>query len=142
MSMPLSFINRNVSSRGSVTKNGNDATGYCFYKRNMASVPPNDWYLKQWLETLRKSQADLERLTGWDKRKASHLVSGKQPYKRDTVNDAAFALQIAPFELLMHPEDAFALRRLRDNAIKIAAENRTPFRHAPPEGDRLRRKAS
>lgn len=108
----------------------------------MAYAPKNDWYLRQWIDTLHKTQADLERLTGWDKRKASHLLNGKQPYKRDTVNEAAAALEIAPFELLMHPEEAFALRRMHEGAIKIAAENRTPFRPAPAEDEPLRRKAS
>lgn len=99
----------------------------------MASSPANDWFLRQWVETLRTTQAELERRTGWDKRKASHLMNGKQPYKRDTVNEAALALSIEPFELLMHPEDAFALRRLRENALRIASEARNPFRQAPTE---------
>jgi transcriptional regulator with XRE-family HTH domain len=111
----------------------NDADASGFYNRNMATRPRNDWYLREWLLALSASQADLERLTGWDKRKASHLVNGKQPYKRDTVNEAADALNVAPFELLMHPDDAFALRRQRESAIKLAAEKRSPFRHAPEE---------
>lgn len=77
------------------------------------AAPDHDWYLPQWLQTLRMKNADLERATGWDKRKASHLVNGHQPYKRDTLNEAARALKIAPFELLMHPEDAFALAAWR-----------------------------
>lgn len=100
----------------------------------MAS-PDHDWYLAQWLVSLQMKQADLERTTGWDKRKASHLVNGKQPYKRDTVNEAARALHIEPFELLMHPDDAFALRRMRDGAIRIAAEKTTPWRGFPAEDD-------
>lgn len=95
------------------------------------ATPAHDWYLPQWLQALRVRQAELERLTGWDKRKASHLVTGKQPYKRDTLNEAADALHIAPFELLMHPEDAFALRRLRTDAIRIAADKRDPWHGFP-----------
>lgn len=110
----------------------NDLPRSGFYNRNMGDLS-HDWYLRHWLETLHTSQADLERMTGWDKRKASFLVSGKQPYKRETVNQAATALNIEPFELLMHPDDAFALRRLRDSALRIAAENRIPFRNAPTD---------
>lgn len=106
----------------------------------MTLGPQNDWYLAQWLKVLKTSQAELERRTGWDKRKASHLVNGKQPYKRDTVNEASSALNIAPFELLMHPDDAFALRRLRESAIKIAADNHSPFRPAPADEALIERK--
>ena len=99
----------------------------------MATLDQHDWYLPQWLGTLHVRQADLERLTGWDKRKASFLMNGKQPYKRETVNEAARALNIEPFELLMHPIDAFALRRLRETALSIAADNRIPFKPASSE---------
>jgi len=95
----------------------------------MAS-PAHDWYLSRWLDATGLKQAGLERLTGWDKRKASFLVNGRQPYRRQEVNEAAAALNIEPFELLMHPEDAFALRRLRTDAIRIAAEKRTIW-HGP-----------
>ena len=105
----------------------------------MATVPRPDWFLRQWLATLHTSQAELERRTGWDKRKASHLVNGHQPYKRNLVNEAASALNVEPFELLLHPEDAYALRRLRETALRIAAEPRSPFHHQDPDelSDRL-----
>lgn len=94
----------------------------------MPSQPIHDWYLGDWLATLRMKQVDLMRLTGWDKRKTSMLVSGRQPYQRDVINEAAFALNLQPFELLMHPQDAMALRRLRDSAIAIAADSRSSYR--------------
>ncbi|MBT0667054.1 helix-turn-helix transcriptional regulator [Novosphingobium profundi] len=110
-----------------------------FYNRTMATTPTHDWFLRQWIETLQTTQAELERRTGWDKRKVSYLINGKQPYKRDTVNEAAFALNIEPFELLMHPEDAFALRRLRENAMRIASQSHSPYRPAPVHDDTKRR---
>lgn len=125
--------------KGDVSFLANDADTEGFYNRNMGDLS-HDWYLRHWLETLHTSQADLERVTGWDKRKTSFLVSGKQPYKRETVNQAAFALNIEPFELLMHPDDAFALRRLRDTALRIAAEKRIPFRTAPMEDEEANNK--
>lgn len=93
----------------------------------MAATPFHDWHLAEWLDTLHVKQADLSRLTDWDKRKTSFLVSGKQPYKREDVNDAAFALNLQPFELLMPPDQAMALRRMRDSAITIAAESRSSY---------------
>ncbi len=101
----------------------------------MAATPLHDWYLADWLATLRIKQADLARLTDWDKRKTSFLVSGKQPYKREDVNEAAFALNIQPFELLMPPEQAMALRQLYATSLTIAAEKQSPYQaetEAPP----------
>lgn len=88
---------------------------------------------------MKMRQAQLCLATGWDKRKASELVNGKQRYNRDTVNEAAAALNIAPFELLLSPADAMALRRLRDTALAIAAEpthayDAEPFRLPAPKG--------
>jgi plasmid maintenance system antidote protein VapI len=71
-----------------------------------------DWYLADWLQTLRVSQADLVRLTDYPKAKVSDLVTGKQRYNRDILNDIARALNLQPHELLMHPEDAMALRQM------------------------------
>lgn len=97
----------------------------------MANLIGHDWYLAEWMAVLQLRQARLSERTGWDKRKTSELVTGKQPYKRDTLNEAALALNIAPYELLMHPDDAMALRRLRDTALRIAAEPTREYRGAP-----------
>lgn len=78
-----------------------------------------DWYLKQWLETLQVSQAELSRRTDYPKAKVSDLVTGKQRYNRDVLNDVAAALHLHPYEVLMHPDDAMAQRRLRRAAESI-----------------------
>lgn len=78
--------------------------------------PAHDWHLVEWLATLRKRQADLVRDLDWNKAKASLMARGLQPYTRDEVNELAAYLNIQPFELLMHPEDAMAYRRLRHAA--------------------------
>lgn len=93
----------------------------------MALVAHPDWYLREWLDYYRMSQADLMRLTDWDRRKASHLVTGRQPYKRDDVNEAARALNLAAFELLIHPDEAFAYRRMKSDAVRWVAENPQTF---------------
>lgn len=72
-----------------------------------------DWHLKEWLAATNTTQADLVRLTDYPKAKVSDLVNGKQRYNRDILNDVAHALNIKPHELLMHPEDAMGLRRMR-----------------------------
>lgn len=89
----------------------------------MASRPQFDWFLADWLASKDMSQADLVRATGFPKAKISELVNGVSRYNRDVVNVIAQAMHIYPYELLMHPEDASALRRLRGTAIRIATEN-------------------
>lgn len=82
-----------------------------------------DWHLADWMRSTHASQADLCRATGFPKAKMSELVNGKSRYNRDVVNALSRALHIQPYELLMHPDEANAIRRLRDSAITIAAEN-------------------
>jgi transcriptional regulator with XRE-family HTH domain len=72
-----------------------------------------DWYLKEWLTATGTSQAELVRRTDYPKAKVSDLVTGKQRYNRDILNDVASALNVYPFELLMHPADAMARRRMQ-----------------------------
>lgn len=88
----------------------------------------HDWYLRAWLETQKMRQIDLVERTGWGKSKVSELVNGVWHYNREIINTVAKALRIEPFELLMHPDEAMAIRRLRDNALRIAAERRMPYR--------------
>ncbi len=101
----------------------------------MASRAPFDWFLPQWMATLDITHARLMELTAWDKRKTSQLINGKQPFKRDSLSDAAYALHLAPYELLMHPDDAMALRRMRESALQIAAEAHDEYRAEPRAGN-------
>lgn len=78
-----------------------------------------DWYLKEWLAATHTSQADLVRRTDYPKAKISDLANGKQRYNRDILNDIAHALNIHPFELLMHPSDAMAQRRMKKLAEQM-----------------------
>lgn len=101
-----------------------------------------DWYLAEWMDTLGVIQADLSRETGFPKAKMSELVNGVSRYNRDVVNALALALKIAPHELLMHPEDAFALRRLRESAIRIASESASDQPHRETGVRKNRKKVS
>jgi hypothetical protein len=133
LAMPPSFIKRNGASSEKVSGRGNDFVPACFYNRNMPAGVALDWYLPQWMAALHVRQVDLMSQTGWDKRKASFLVNGKQPYTRSEINEASAALRIAPFELLMHPDDAMALRRLRGIGLQIAAETALPWHDDQPD---------
>ena len=99
----------------------------------MAQAPQFDWYLADWLKTLRVKQAKLMELADWDKRKTSELVNGKQRYNRDIVNEAAAALNLQPYELLMHPQDAMEIRQLRQS-IALAAQRRGDYDPRPESG--------
>lgn len=79
-----------------------------------------DWFIKEWLAHSNKRQADLVKELGWQRRKASEVYNGDQPYKRETVNEISDWLGIEPFELLMPPEEALQLRQLRSAAFAIA----------------------
>lgn len=92
--------------------------------------PRHDWYLKQWLRVLGKTQADAARDLEWNKAKVSLTASGKQPYTRDDVNEMADYLQLRPYELLMHPDDAMALRRLRAEMLRLAHDSEAEERKA------------
>ena len=95
----------------------NDSFARVFYRSRMA--PGFDWYLKEWLASLGKRQADIVRDLGWNKARVSLMLRGKQPYDRDSINELATYLNLRPHELLMHPDDAMALRRLRSLADQV-----------------------
>jgi transcriptional regulator with XRE-family HTH domain len=72
------------------------------------------------MDMLGVKQADMCRRTGWSKASASQLYNGIQDYSPNIVEAAAIALNVAEYELLMQPERAMAIRRLRESAISIA----------------------
>ena len=98
------------------------------------------WYLPEWMDTLHVSQADMTRLAGWSKTTASLLYNCQQDYNPELVRAAAHALNVRTYELFMPPEEAMALRRLRQSAVTIAgedhvlraAEDRKEWRGKPP----------
>ncbi len=105
--------------------------------------PPDepDWYLREWAEHLGKRQADLVTELGWAKNSAHRIWHSKQPYRRDLVNQICTWLGIRPPELLMEPQEALALREIRQMAMKWAAEPDHPFVGADVTATPERRKA-
>lgn len=84
------------------------------------AAPHHDWYLREWLRTLGKKQADLVKHLDWNKARVSLMIRGEQQYTRDALNEVAAYLNLRPYELLMHPDEANNLRRLRAEMLKLA----------------------
>lgn len=82
--------------------------------------PTHDWFLKEWLSTLDKKQADIVRDLDWNKARVSLMIRGDQQYTRDAVNELAIYLNLSPHELLMHPDDAMGARRLQKEILRLA----------------------
>jgi hypothetical protein len=99
---------------------GNDRLVQVEYPVRMASRPTHDWYLKEWLGSLNVSIAKLESETGWTHRIANQLVNRKTRWNRDHLALATQVLRLRPYELLMHPDDAMAIRKLMADAGPVA----------------------
>jgi transcriptional regulator with XRE-family HTH domain len=83
-----------------------------------------NWYLREWMDLLGVNQAEMCRRTGWSKASASQLYNNVQDYSPKLVNEAADALNVEVYELLMRPESAMALRRLRADALRVVEDTR------------------
>ena len=94
-----------------------------------------DWHLQAWLKHFRKKQAALTNELNWSPNRRNKLFHGRQSYRREDVNEVAAWLGIEPFELLMPPDLAIALRRLRQTAVQIAAEAGVPFDPQSPRDE-------
>lgn len=92
-------------------------------KRRDTGATGHGWFAQQWLETLDRSQADVCRALGWSKAKGSELISGKQRYNQENVEELAGFLHLSPYELLLHPDDAMKIRQIRQTARALAEVN-------------------
>jgi transcriptional regulator with XRE-family HTH domain len=132
--------NTNIESTAPDRISGNDSQAGLSHHANMPrrrSTPPGElshrWYLAEWAQELGKKQADAQRELGWSKASASNLWNGRQRYTQDLVDAAAAWLNIEPFELLMPPNRASALREIQSYAVTIA-EKGLAYQHAPATG--------
>jgi transcriptional regulator with XRE-family HTH domain len=123
----------NLESINSVHMDGNDTFMGSPHNVVVTESSPPNWYLQEWAAHEGKRQSDLVADLGWLKNHAHRIWHGKQPYRRDIVNQLAEWLKIEPFELLMPPERAVRLRQLEDVAFAIAAERPRTFRHEKPD---------
>jgi hypothetical protein len=134
-----------MSSRqceGSLKKTTADAGSRSGDHLRMTNNDVENWYLQEWFAHLGKRQSSLVNELGWDKARASFVWTGRQPYKRALVNEIATWLGLRPYELLMHPRDALALRRLRETAAAIVAEEAAPPFEGPKITTPARRRAA
>ncbi len=87
------------------------------------STPPrllsHHWYLTEWAERLNVRQVDAINHLGWSKAQASDLFNGRQRYTQDLIDEVAQWLHLSPYELLMPPEDALAIRQMRQSAARL-----------------------
>lgn len=90
--------------------------------------PEFDWYLREWLDALhvRFPHAWLQKETDWSDGKVTNVLSGKKRYDKDIVNLVSDKLGILPYELLMPPQLANAIRAMRSEAPKLAAATEDP----------------
>jgi len=120
----------NQRASGFVRTLRNDTRRNVSHNRNMGKrrgIPLQiNWYLREWMDMLGVKQADMIKLTDWSKASMSQLYNGKQDYSPKIVEAAAKALNVEPFELLMKPERAMALRRQREAAIVLAHDSENP----------------
>jgi transcriptional regulator with XRE-family HTH domain len=79
------------------------------------------WYLREWLVSLEVSQAELERLTELSKATVSALINGKQQYNQSHIDRIAWELKIRPYELLLPPREAGAIRNIIKGNADLAA---------------------
>jgi transcriptional regulator with XRE-family HTH domain len=105
------------------------------------SIGP-DWFLVEWMQSTKMTQAELSRRTGWPKATANEIYHGKTSYYRQILNEAASALNVQPYELLMPPEEAYHVRRLRtvveeEHRLRAVADQRAQFKPEEPPAERL-----
>lgn len=86
----------------------------------MAAAEGHDWYLREWFAAMGLKQRDLVTKLDYQPAAAHALWHSIQRYRRDHVADISALLNIQPYELLMPPEEAMALRRLRSAIAEVA----------------------
>mgnify|MGYP007083506598 FL=1 len=105
----------------------------------MAAPEHHGWHLQEWFAATNHVQNDLVLQLGFHKNTAHKLFHGLQPYRRDYVEQIAAFLNIRPFELLMLPEDAMAVRRLRE-AVQAVASPGAEALSPPTQKEQSRRR--
>ncbi|GGL48192.1 hypothetical protein GCM10010983_51940 [Caulobacter rhizosphaerae] len=99
-------------------------------------TPPTElshrWYLAEWAKAVGKIQADAQRELGWPKATASDLWRGRQRYNQELVDQVSNWLNVRPYELLLPPNEALALRDMRKSAQQIASAEVHEIDFLPP----------
>lgn len=72
------------------------------------------------MDHLSLKQRDMIERCGWSKASASQIYNGTQDYSPKIVKEAARALNVRTYELLIHPDRALFLRKLEEAARTFA----------------------
>jgi hypothetical protein len=107
----------------------------------MAKPTGHDWYLRDWFASLGLKQRDLVTKLDYLPNSAHRIWHSLQQYRRDDIETIAALLQIEPFELLMPPDEAMALRRLRSAIAEVTQTDPVPAETAGPTATPARRRA-
>jgi len=134
VSIPISSHITNILASGKVRTCPADPASAYPYNANMSrrGIPTghSPWYLVEWMAVKgmkgRGAQTKMMELTGWPKASMSQLYNGTQDYNPKLLAEASEALDIEPFELLMHPDRAEAFRELRKTAAVIVLNEPDP----------------
>ena len=86
----------------------------------MAKSQGHDWYLREWFATMGLKQRDLVTKLDYQPSAAHAFWHSIQRYRRDHIEDISALLNIAPHELLMHPDEAMRIRRLQAVIAEVA----------------------
>lgn len=124
VSMRLCSHIPNLDASSFVRTSRADSSRESSYHANMArrGIPKNPpaWYLPEWMRACGvETQAAMMEKTGWSKAKMSQLYTGKQDFNSEILRETAQALGVERHELLLPPEVAMAIRRLRQAAVQI-----------------------
>lgn len=96
----------------------------------MAAPEGTHWYLHEWFAAQGKIQRSLVTELGWLPAKANKIWHGVQEPKLSEIAEIAAMLNIDPNELLIHPEQAMAARRLHSAVLSVVTP--TPRPPHPP----------
>lgn len=110
----------NIPSRSDFQMASTDQFARRSHDLNMAATEAHDWYLREWFATLGMKQRDLVTKLDYQPAAAHALWHSVQRYRRDHIAEISALLNIQPYELLMPPEEAMTLRRLRSVLAEVA----------------------
>lgn len=81
------------------------------------------WFMREWMDARGITQAEMIELTGWSKASMSQIYNKQQDLNPRLLKEGAEALGLEPFELLMAPDRASALREQLDAAERVVQTN-------------------
>ncbi len=130
----------NFTASGKIQNVQADFSSACLYNANMArrGIPkgPVIWYLREWMASKDiVKQTQMMKRTGWSKAKMSQLYNAQQDFNSEILIEAANALHIHPYELLMHPDAANHLRTLQKTGLAIAADTKKGYLPPPMQDE-------